>query len=265
MNDVYGGNLPDLTKYLFLEERQIVTGNFQGYFLTKRYNFIATINSWPDISHLYFEADENWFRAITCLEHIYYEEWIVPIQLTIFCFRELRLAAELLLSCCTTPGYSHLRTAIEAFAQAQKIVREPALSRVWLNRDEDLPEYNKHFKAKIKDNLFPDSSGLARLHGIWKMLCDAGPHANVTSVGVSSSTRSSDKDVHWKLEFFEAKPEEITKNLLLMVMCQLEMFKHTYNVFHERLSSDPDMLTDLHSQLADFRKVKAKHTTIAQI
>lgn len=47
--------------------------------------------------------------------------WIVPAQLTIFCFHELRLEAELHFCCCTTPGYSHLRTAIEPFVQAQKI------------------------------------------------------------------------------------------------------------------------------------------------
>jgi hypothetical protein len=265
MNDDATVNRPDLSQYLLPEEKQFVTGNFRGYFLTKRYNFIATVNSFPDISHLYFEADENWIKAIEGLEHVSNGDWIVPTQLTIFCFRELRLAAELLLSCCTTPGYSHLRTAIEAFAQAQKIVRVPALSKVWLNRDEDLAEYNKYFKAKIKDNLFPDSSGFPRLHAIWKMLCDAGPHANVTSVGVSSSTTSSDTNVHWQLEFFEVKLEEITKNLLLMMMCQLEMFKHTYNVFHERLSLHPDMLANLHSHLVDFAKLKAKYIPLVQI
>ena len=48
------------------------------------------MNSFPDISYLYFQADENWIKAIHSLEHLSNGDWIVPTQLTIFCFRELQ-------------------------------------------------------------------------------------------------------------------------------------------------------------------------------
>lgn len=248
----------DTTKLLFPGEARFVTGDYRNYLQIKRHNFIATLNKYPEICELYFQADENWIQALHSLEHARKEEWIVPKQLTIFCFRELRLAAELLFSCCTNQGYNHLRTALEAFTQAQKIIREPALDKVWLGRDENRAEYDKYFKHKVKDNLFPASSGFDQLHGVWKMLCDAGAHSNVTSLGISSSIRASDGDVLWNLDFFEVDQGEVTKNLLLMVMCQLEMFKHTYNVFHERLSLQPHILENLRSHLAQFAKLKTQ-------
>ena len=107
-------------RFLFPEEG-ILRGDFKHYFLTKRFNFIATLNNHRDLSDLFLHIDQDWLEAITDLSQIHNPEWIVPGQLTIFCFRELRLAAEMLLSGCTTPGFSHLRSALELFVQAQKI------------------------------------------------------------------------------------------------------------------------------------------------
>jgi hypothetical protein len=87
----------NLNSYLFGEERRFVTGDFREYLIRKRFNFIATLNSFPDISDLYFATDENWIEALRNLETITNREWIAPTQLTIVCFRELRVAAELLL------------------------------------------------------------------------------------------------------------------------------------------------------------------------
>lgn len=249
----------NLDRFLFKEEDGIVVGNFRRYFLTKRYNFVATINNYRDLSDLYFRVDQNWIDAIAAIGHNQNENWIVPAQLTIFCFRELRLGAELLFSCCTTLGYSHLRTAIESFVQAQKILRQPELGIVWLSRDSNIAEYNRHFKEKFKASLFPDNSGLAHLHGIWQMLCDAGPHPNVTSLGISSTTTTSDTDVLWRLEFFEVDQGEITKNILLLIMCALDMFKSTYSSFHDRLSNEPEMLKRLTAHLVEFSQLRTKY------
>jgi hypothetical protein len=38
----------NIERYLFPEEQQIIAGKFRGYFLTKRYNFVATINNHRD-------------------------------------------------------------------------------------------------------------------------------------------------------------------------------------------------------------------------
>jgi len=249
----------NLERFLFPEEKQSVIGDFRGYFLTKRLNFITTLNNYPDISSLYFQVDQNWLDAIRALVKLQNKDWIVPIQLMIFCFREMRLAAELLFCCCTTPGYSHLRSAIESFVQAQKILRQPELGMVWLFRDKERAEYNKHFKEKLKSNLFPENSGYAHLHGIWEMLCDAGPHPNVTSPGISSSTSTTETDVLWGLEFFEVNRGEISKNILWMIQCWLDMFKSTYNSFYERLSKEPDILKKYTAQLAEFSQLRAKY------
>jgi hypothetical protein len=252
-------NRIDLNDYLFDEEKRFVVGDFREYLVRKRFNFIATLNSFPDISDLYFAADENWIEAIRGLQTVTKGEWIAPTQLTIFCFRELRIAAELLFSCCTTPGYTHLRTAMEAFTHAQKILREPATGKVWFSRDEDPAEYNKHFKGNVKINLFPEGAGFAHLHEIWKMLCDAGPHSTVTSLGISSSTADSGTQRFWMLDFFETDRKELSGNLLLLIMCSLDMFKHTYNMFHDRLTLHPQLLPRLKAHLTSFYQLQAKY------
>jgi hypothetical protein len=249
----------DLNNLLFQEEKRFVTGDFREYFLKKRHNFIATANVFNDLSDLYFQTDQNWINALTILGDSSKDDWAIPIMLTNFCFRELRLSAELLLSCCITPGNSHLRTAIESFAQAQKILREPHLDKVWCRRDEDRAEYDKHFKKDRKKNLFPDSGGFTQLHALWTMLCDTGPHPNVTSVGISSSTTALDTSVVWSLDFFEVDQRAIAENLLIMLTGDLEMFKHTYAAFHERLSLHPQFLPELHSQLQAVEQLKKKY------
>ena len=130
---------------------------------------------------------------------------------------------------------------------------------VWLSRDQDRPEYDKHFKAKFRANMFPEHSGFEHLHKIWEMLCDAGPHPNVTSIGISSSMTTLDTDVTWRLESFEVNQSEIAKNILLMVQCALDMFKSTYSSFHERLAHQPEMLKTLTAHLAEFSRLKAKY------
>ena len=251
-------NAGNLDRYLFPEEN-ILRGDFRGYFLAKRVNFMAAINNFQDLADLYLYVDEAWLDAIGCLKHLHEGSWIVPTQLTIFCFRELRLAAEFLFCGCTTPGYSHLRTAIESFAQAQKIMREPVLSRVWLSRDEDRQGYNKHFKANLKNNLFPVACGFAHLHRIWQMLCDAGPHPNLTSIGISSSFADAGSDINWQLNFFEVNFEELSKNLLLLLKCSLEMLKFTFNAFHSKLSQHPTLLSKTTSHLARYEVMMRKY------
>jgi hypothetical protein len=252
----------NLDRFLFREEEKIVVGNFRGYFLTKRYNFVATINNHPEISVLYFRLDQSWIEALERLEYLQNHDWIVPTQLTIFCFRELRLAAELLFSCCTTPGNSHLRTAIESFAQAHKIMREPELGSVWLAREENRAEYDKHFRFNFKDNMFPENSGFDQLHRIWKLLCDAGPHPNVNSLGISSSTKISGNEVNWRLEFFEVDQREITSNILMMLQCGLGMLISTHTAFHERLSKEPEMLSKVRAIGVEFSRLRAKYLKI---
>jgi hypothetical protein len=243
-------------RFLFPEET-ILRGDFKHYFLTKRFNFIATLNNHRDLSDLFLHIDQDWLEAITDLSQISNNDWIVPVQLTIFCFRELRLAAEMLLSGCTTPGFSHLRSALESFVHAQKIMREPALGAVWLCRDDNQREYERHFKRKLKDNLFPETSGLQNLHGIWKMLCDAGPHPSVTSVGVSSTITETQQEMRWSLDFFEVRQAELNKNLLFMLSISLELYKFTYSSFHERLSANPERLKRLYSHLNRFQELKS--------
>lgn len=259
-NSASGGR-PDLTKYLFEEEANFVTGDFREYFLTKRFNLIATVNAFSDISELYFRTDQNWVEAMRGLAFVTDGNRVVPTQLTIFCFREIRMAAELLLSCCTTLGFSHLRSAIESFVHAQRILREPTLSRVWCMREEEPEEYNEHFKANFKANMFPESSGFAPLHSVWKMLCDAGPHPNSTSVGLSSSISDLGTNVQWQLEFFTVDLREISNNLLMMIKCELEMFKCTYAAFHEQLSLQPHLLQGMYSHLAECAKLMRKYAS----
>ncbi|MGH9616216.1 MAG: hypothetical protein ACRD28_05680 [Acidobacteriaceae bacterium] len=250
---------PDLDRFLFAEEKRFITGGFREYFLRKRYNFIATINNFPDISGLYSRVDQNWLEALSVFDSIQDGSWFVPAQLTNFCFREIRLAAELLFSLCTTPGFSHLRTAIESFVQAQKIIREPHLAKVWVSRDEDVVEYNKYFKAKRKENLFPQELGYAYLNGVWEMLCEAGPHPNVTSIGVSSSISTTETHATWNLNYFQVDRNEAAANLLLMTSCVLEMFKFTYSAFHTSMSSRSNLLSKLTSDLEENSRLKEKY------
>ena len=145
---------------------------------------------------------------------------------------------------------------MEAFTHAQTILREPAMGKVWYSRDDDRAEYNKYFKGNVKTNLFPETSGFAHLHETWQMLCDAGPHSNVTSLGISSSTTTSDTHRLWMLNFFETDRKKLAENLLLLIMCSLEMFKHTYNMFHSRLSSHPKLLRNLTAHLTSFSQLR---------
>ena len=91
------------------------------------------------------------------------------------------------------------------------------------------------------------------------MLCDAGPHSNVTSLGISSSTEESGTQRFWTLDFFETDRKELRGNLLLLIMCSLDMFKHTYNMFHDRLALQPQLLPGLKAHLVSFSQLQQKY------
>ena len=46
----------------------------------------------------------------------------------------------------------------------------------------------------------------------------------------------------WQLNFFEVDFGELSKNLLLLLKCSLEMLKFTFNAFHNRLSQHPTLI-----------------------
>jgi hypothetical protein len=91
------------------------------------------------------------------------------------------------------------------------------------------------------------------------ILCYAGPHSKVTSLGISSSTTTSDTHGYWALNFLETDPEALAESLLLMIMCSLEMFKHTFNMFHDRLSLYPQLLSNLTAHLVSFAQLKERY------
>jgi hypothetical protein len=62
--------------------------------------------------------------------------------------------------------------------------------------------------------------------------------------------------MRWSLDFFEVRPEELTKNLLFMLSISLELYKFTYSSFHERLSENTERLKRLHSHLIRFQELK---------
>jgi hypothetical protein len=157
---------------------------------------------------------------------------------------KFRIALELGFSCCLGKAWDALRGAIESVAQGLKIIREPAMSKVWLNKDHGKKEAEafKHaFERNKKTSLFPPQDGLDKLHHLHSQYSEWGTHTTVGSMAQRFRSVGTEDGTEWRLNYTGADLKLLAVSLFSMLMASSLMEGAVFSVFKNRLQMDVEL------------------------
>jgi hypothetical protein len=105
-------------------EQQVLPQEYQGYYRTKRNNFFASIQKFPELWDYYMMLDQIWFREIDVLKPSDPNK-AFPIIVYINAHAKIRIAIELAFTGCLPEARSIMRDAVEFVAHAHHMLKDP--------------------------------------------------------------------------------------------------------------------------------------------
>jgi len=233
------------TQILLPFEENHLRGEYRTYFITKRTNYFATLHTFAPLWNCYLGLDEIWEREFSDLQRITKPGQLLPIKLFSNCHAQFRVAFELGFSTCIGEAWNIVRSSIETAVQAHKIWRQPKLASVWIKKH-DGPQEEKAYKAAFefykKESLFPVEHGLRELYAYYGDYSELGTHSTISALAVRHSIEIDDKDVSWRHECLETKPERIASFLFTMLTPCALVEKAFFNCFDSRLKFDVELM-----------------------
>ena len=126
-------------------------------------------------------------------------------------------------------------------AHAHKIIREPHLLKVWVEKNDgkqQLESYRDAFERKKKTNLFPPVLGLDKLHQHYSQFSEWGTHTTLGSLAQRFKSLENPTDVEWRLTYTGADPKLLATSLFSMLQASLLMENILFCIFKDRLNLD---------------------------
>ena len=234
---------PDESDLLLPFERGKLRGDYKEYFKTKRNNFFATIQAFPQLWGCFLLHDDIWLREFDDLGRLQDPNQMLPVSLFIHAHSQSRIALELGFSCCIGEAWNVVRSGIEAVGHACKIMREPHLGPVWLQKEDGPAEakaFNRAFQQSKKESLFSPHYGLGKLYEYWSNFSEWGTHTTVGSLGKRMAFQETATDLNSRLEYFEADRKRLATFLYSLVDASYCMEKAFFGAF-TRLNLDPEL------------------------
>ena len=226
-------------------ERHRFTGDYREYLKTKRNNFIATIQAYPELWDCFQSLDEIWVRGLSMIERVTDPDQMLPGLLFMNAHSKFRVALEEGFSCCVGEAWNQLRSGIEAVAHAHKLGREPHLLEIWAKKNDGLQEkkdFEREFLANKKSTLFPAQLGLAELHEYWSNYSEWGTHVNVVSISRKIASEDKGEDIRWKFHYFERNQKDLAISLTSLLLASRQMEKAFFDACEDRLQFVVDLV-----------------------
>jgi len=238
-------NVPN-EKDLLTPIEQRFPGHYKEYYSTKRNNFFASIQAYPDLWDAYMLLDKIVIREFEDMQKATNIYKGFALILFVNSHAKMRIAMELGLSACLGEAHSIIRDSIESFAHGFR-VQDGRLLDIWLRRN-DGPSEKKAYEKEFWDNkstgLF---KGLDQLYALWRQYSEIGSHTNITSVSERFEHHETPTDVQWRLVYTGSKPEVIEASLVGMLLVFSIMEEKLFGVYEDRLKLD-DVLHKIRQQ-----------------
>jgi hypothetical protein len=172
-------------------ERTNLPQHYKEFYANKRHNLLASIQRFPRIWEAFMRMDKIWMREFEDMRETTNINKMFPLVLYLNAHVKMRIGMELGLSTCLPEAHSMLRDAIESVAHAHRLVSNPHLVRVWLDRatsDTGRVAFDEQFWHYKKDRLF---EGLDELFEQWKTFSNFGSHTNADSIAIASCLQAT--------------------------------------------------------------------------
>jgi hypothetical protein len=237
---------PQETDILLMFENEHFSSDFKEYYKAKRQNFFATIQSFSGLWDCFQRLDRIWMREFQDMNVVTDTNTMLPGMLFMNAHAKFRIALELGFSCCLGEAWDALRGAIESAAHGHKISREPAMLKVWLDKDHGKKEAEafKHaFERNKKTSLFPPQGGLDKLHHFYSQYSEWGTHTTVGSMAQRFRSVRTGDGTEWRVNYTGADLKLLAVSLFSMLMASSLMEGGLFSVFKNRLQIDIGLAT----------------------
>lgn len=220
-------------------EQTVLPTEYKEYYRIKRNNFFASIQKFPEMWNCYVMLDQIWFREIDVLKPSSPNR-AFPIVLYINAHAKIRISIELGFTGCMSEARSLLRDAVEFVAHAHHMLKDPALQKIWLNKNGDEEAFKKEFWYSKETGLF---AGLDELYGVWCNLSEVGSHANLNSICERLRTVEVDGQPEWRLKYTGMEEKRWAMSILDMLLTFFKMEETLYKDYETRFQFDEKLLT----------------------
>lgn len=227
---------PNESDLLVRFEIENIPADYKEYYKTKRNNFFASIQGFPEMWKFYTLLDSIWLREFSDLKPPGQADQWFPLILYINAHAKIRVGIELALAGCLAEARSILRDAIEFVAHAHAMVRDPKLQTVWLSKNEEQQAFVDAFERHKKEGIFKD---LEELHKTWSQLSELGSHATLNSIcDRFAPTKSEDGGRAWQLSYTGVEPRIWAMSLFSMLLSCFTMEATFFRDYRDRLTLD---------------------------
>jgi hypothetical protein len=220
-------------------EQQVLPQEYQQYYRTKRNNFFASIQKFPELWDYYMMLDQIWFREIDVLKPSDPNK-AFPIIVYINAHAKVRIAIELAFTGCLPEARSIMRDAVEFVAHAHHMLKDPALQLVWLNKLDDKEAWSKEFWHSKATGLF---AGLDELYEVWGKLSEMGSHANITSICERVKVVDVDGSREMRLNYTGLEEKPWAMGIFDMLLIDFKMEETLFKDYETRFQFDEKLLT----------------------
>jgi hypothetical protein len=221
-------------------EMQNLPAYYKEYYTTKRQNFFASIQLFPELWTYYTLLDKIWFREFQDLKlPLQDPNKLFPLIVYFNAHAKMRLSMELAFSGCLAEARSILRDAVECVAHAHRMLNDPKLQVTWLSKNDGTIEakaFKEAFEHNKKVGLF---DGLEELHKTWGQLSETGSHSTLNSIcDRFKIAEKPDGNREWHLVYCGAEPQVWAMSLFSMLLTCFTMERTLYADYESRLSLD---------------------------
>jgi hypothetical protein len=185
--------------------------------------------------------DKIFLREIEDLRRVLNASHTVVVSLFIRAYSRIRLVPDLAFAGCLTESAEMLRGAVESVAQAHRILKDPDLAIVWLQKDRDkdaLRHYKEAFEKDKKTRLFKD---LPAMQYYWAEFSEWA-HSNVKSIRSRIEQGEESGTIMANFQFFEVDSARLVPAFNAMLDAIQHMETIFFDGFRTRLNLDVELL-----------------------
>lgn len=227
---------PQESDLLVQFESEHIPADYKEYYKAKRNNLWSSIQNFPEMWKYYVLLDEIWLREFGDLKPPGNANQLLPLILFFNAHAKIRISIELALSGCLAEARSILRDGVESVAHGHRMLTDPQLKTVWLNKNEDEEAFKDAFERCKKAGLF---KGLEELHRAWGQLSETGSHPTLNSLcDRFVVVKSDDGSKEWRYNYCGIEQRMWAMSLFSMLLTCFTMEQTFFNDYESRLELD---------------------------
>ena len=254
---------PQETDLLAKFEIENIPAQYREYYATKRHNFFASIQNFPNMWRYYMFLDSIWMREFADLNSARDPDKMFPLLLYFNAHAKMRIAMELAFSGCMAESHSVLRDSIEFVAHAHAMLNDAKLQKTWLSKNDGkaaLEEFKDAFERHKREGVF---KGLDELQKAWGELSETGAHANLNAMADRFVQLTTDDHIEFRLNYTGLDPKMWALSLFSMLLTCFTMERTLFDDFDSRLRLD-DGLRRMRDEFEVYKeqvreKIKARY------